>query len=61
MNMKDTNNWQIMCASDAEEFYYEGTDELVNEGAAVGIEVDNGDSLDLVLFANIYWSDKYLS
>ena len=35
MNMKDTNNWQIMCASDAEEFYYEGTDELVNEGDAV--------------------------
>ena len=61
MNMKDTNNWQIMCASDAEEFYYEGTDELVNEGDAVGIEVDNGNSLDLVLFANIYWSDKYLS
>ena len=61
MNMKDTNNWQIMCASDAEEFYYEETDELVSEGDAVGIEIDNGNSLDLVLFANIYWSDKYLN
>lgn len=61
MNMEDTNNWQIMCASDEEEFYYEGTDELVSEGDAVGIEIDNGSSLDLVLFANIYWSDKYLN
>jgi len=60
MNMKDTNNWQIMCASDIEEFFYEGSNEIVSEGDAVGIEIDNGNSVDLVLFGNIYWSDQNL-
>ena len=60
MNIKDTNNWQIISASEVEEFFYNDTDEPVCEGDAVGIEMENGDVMDLVLFGNIYWSDKNL-
>lgn len=60
MNMKDTNNWQIVSASEVEEFFYQDTDEVVSEGDAVGIEIDNEDSVDLVLFGNLYWSDQNL-
>jgi len=54
------NNWQVTCASDAEEFFYEGSDEVVPEGDAVGIEIENANSVDLVLFSNIYWTDENL-
>lgn len=54
------NNWEIICASDIEEFFYQETNEGVPEGDAVGIEVEDEDSVDLVLFSNIYWSDKNL-
>jgi hypothetical protein len=63
MNIKqirNMNNWQITCASDAEEFFYEGSDEVVPEGDAVGIEIENENSVDLVLFSNIYWTDENL-
>ena len=57
MNIRDTNNWQIISASEVEEFFYKDTDEPVCEGDAVGIEMESGDVIDLVLFGNIYWSD----
>jgi hypothetical protein len=63
MNIKQIRNmnyWQIACASDAEEFFYEGSDEVVPEGDAVGIEIENENSVDLVLFSNIYWTDENL-
>jgi hypothetical protein len=59
-NVKNINNWQITCASDAEEFFYEDTNEVVPEGEAIGIEVEESNNIDLVLFSNIYWSDKNL-
>ena len=58
--IKNMNNWEIICASDIEEFFYQETNEGVPEGDAVGIEVEDADSVDLVLFSNIYWSDKNL-
>lgn len=58
--ISNMNNWQVACASDEEEFFYEETNEVVEQGDAVGIEIDRGDSIDLVLFSNIYWSDKNL-
>jgi hypothetical protein len=59
-NVKNINNWQITCASDAEEFFYEDTNEVVPEGEMIGIEVEESNNIDLVLFSNIYWSDKNL-
>ena len=58
--IRNMNNWQVICASDEEEFFYEGTDEVVPQGDAVGIEVENENGIDLVLFSNIYWSDENL-
>jgi hypothetical protein len=59
-NVRNVNNWQITCASDVEEFFYQDTNKVVPEGDAVGIEVEEVDSVDLVLFSNIYWTDENL-
>ena len=58
--IRNMNNWQVVCASDAEEFFYEGSDEVVPEGDAVGIEIEQANNVDLVLFSNIYWTDENL-
>ena len=44
-NVKNINNWQITCASDAEEFFYEDTNEVVPEGEAIGIEVEESNNI----------------
>jgi len=59
-NVKNINNWQITCASNVEEFFYEDTNEAVPEGDAVGIEIEEENNIDLVLFSNIYWTDENL-
>jgi hypothetical protein len=59
-NVSNVNNWQVTCASDVEEFFYESSDKVVTEGDAVGIEIENEKSVDLVLFSNIYWTDENL-
>lgn len=59
-NVKNINNWQITCASEVEEFFYQDTNKAVCEGDAVGIEIEEGNSVDLVLFSNIYWTDENL-
>jgi len=59
-NVRNVNNWQITCASDVEEFFYQDTNKVVPEGDAVGIEIEEVDSVDLVLFSNIYWTDENL-
>ena len=46
----------IVCASDYEEFFYTNNDEPVSEGEPVGLDVDNGDKVDFVLFSNVYWN-----
>jgi hypothetical protein len=46
----------LVCASEEEEFFYEGSDLPVEEGDPVGVELENGDNIDLVLFSNIYWA-----
>ena len=53
--MKSVNSEDIVLATDDDEFYYEGSNELVPEGHPVGLDVDEGDAVDLVLFSNIYW------
>jgi|SRR5210317_1562457 len=54
-----TSSLDILCATDEEEFYYKVTDELVEEGDPVGVDIDNGNEVELVLFSNIYWKPNY--
>ena len=59
MNMKkEMNNMStldVVCATEYEEFFYEDTNEPVEEGVPVGLDIDSEDGVDLVLFSNIYW------
>ena len=54
-----TSSLDILCATDEEEFYYKVTDELVEEGDPIGVDIDNGNEVELVLFSNIYWKPNY--
>jgi len=51
---------QVILASEVEEFFWAENDEPVTEGFPVGIETEYSDRLELILFDDIYWSDKYL-
>ena len=50
---------ELMYATDFEEFYYEETNEVVPEGEPIGLDVETEDSVELVLFSNIYWNPQY--
>tara|TARA_R100000008_G_scaffold69312_2_gene46662 strand:+ start:541 stop:768 length:228 start_codon:yes stop_codon:yes gene_type:complete len=54
-----TSSFDIVCATEFEEFYYDDTDEVVPEGEPVGLDVDTSEGVELVLFSNIYWSPQY--
>ena len=45
----------IVHASEEAEFYYIETKEQVPEGEAIGFDVDQGGSMELVLFSDIAW------
>ena len=49
----------IVCAGEEQEFFYECSDEAVSEGEPIGVDVDKGNSVELVLFSNIYWKPNY--
>ena len=49
---------QIMYASEEEEFFYENTKLPVPEGEPIGMDIENGDVVELVLFNGIYWNPK---
>lgn len=51
--MKSVN---IVYSSSFEEFFYIEDDMPVSEGQPVGVEIDNGDSVDFLLFDYVYWS-----
>ena len=55
----NTSSFDIMCATEFEEFFYEDTDEVVPEGEPVGLDVETHEGVELVLFNNIYWSPQY--
>jgi|TARA_B110000305_G_scaffold239011_1_gene305772 hypothetical protein len=46
----------LVCASKEEEFFYNDSDTVVAEGDPVGVDIENGSKVDLVLFKNVYWS-----
>ncbi|OUU16226.1 MAG: hypothetical protein CBC05_08525 [Crocinitomicaceae bacterium TMED45] len=50
--MKSTD---LVYASDVEEFFWEEDDVSVPEGTPVGYEVEVGNSIDFILFKDIYW------
>lgn len=54
--MLNIGTLDIVYASDAEEFFYKNTDEPVQEGDPVGLDIDNADVVDFILFGNIYWN-----
>ena len=55
----NTSSFDIVCATDFEEFYYDDTDELVPEGEPVGVDVATRAGVELILFSNIYWNPQY--
>lgn len=54
--MSNIETLDIVCASDAEEFFYKDTDEPVQEGDPVGLDIEKEFVVELVLFSNIYWN-----
>jgi|TARA_B100000073_G_C23490089_1_gene475245 hypothetical protein len=58
--MDEINSMDIMCATEVEEFFYKDTDEPVEEGEPVGLDIDSPFEVEFVLFSNIYWNpNKY--
>lgn len=49
----------LICASEVEEFFYEDNDLPLSEGEPVGVDVDYGREVKLILFENIYWKPNY--
>lgn len=47
---------ELVVASEIKEFFYEDSNSPVEEGDPVGIDLENGDNVDFLLFDNIYWS-----
>jgi hypothetical protein len=52
-------SWDIVTATDFEEFFYKKDDSLVAEGDPVGFDVETAKGVDLVLFDDIYWNPQY--
>ena len=59
------NSQQIIYSSEIEEFFWEDSDEPVEEGAPIGYETSTNDNpsdplyeIVLVLFSDIYWSPQ---
>lgn len=49
----------LVCASEVEEFFYEENDLPLSEGEPVGVDVDYGQEVKLLLFEYIYWKPNY--
>jgi|TARA_B110000495_G_scaffold195739_1_gene203660 hypothetical protein len=54
--MLNIDSIDIMFATEEEEFFYKDTDEAVAEGDPVGLDIEVGNEVELMLFANIYWN-----
>lgn len=49
-------NASIVYAGPEEEFFYKENDLAVSEGNIIGVEIDTGNEVELVLLEDIYWS-----
>jgi hypothetical protein len=54
-----TSSLDIVYAAEEEEFFFTDTNSAVPCGEPVGLDVDQGNSVALVLFSNIYWNPNY--
>lgn len=52
------NKPELVCASDTEEFFYEDSELPVQEGDPIGVDLDYGSEVKLVLFDGIYWEPQ---
>ena len=50
---------ETMYATEFPEFFYEDTDEVVEEGQHIGFDIETEDGVELVLLDNIYWNPQY--
>ena len=68
--IEDTESIEIVCAGEEGEFFYEDSNESVDEGTPIGFDITIVDQrmdflgsvkseVELVLFKNIYWNPKY--
>lgn len=48
----------LICATEVEEFFYEDSDIPLSEGEPVGVDIDYGQEVKLILFENIYWKPQ---
>ena len=55
----DHSSFELMFATEFEEFYYEDGNNVVPEGHPVGFDVDTDEGVELVLFDHIYWNPPY--
>jgi len=55
MNVAKPNKVDIVYSSDYKEFFYKDSDLPVCEGDPVGVDIEQGDCVHLVLFDDIYW------
>ena len=56
LNRMSNHNISIVLAGPEEEFFYKEDDLAVPEGNVVGVEIDIGDEVELVLLEDIYWT-----
>jgi hypothetical protein len=56
---RDEAEFEVMYATEDDEFFFEDSEELVPVGTAIGLDIDRGDEVELVLFDNIYWSPNW--
>lgn len=56
---RDQQEFDIMYAGEDDEFFFEDSGELVPAGQAIGLDIDRGDEVELVLFDNIYWAPNW--
>jgi hypothetical protein len=58
-NSQNITNFELVCASSEEEFFYVDSDLPVSQGDPIGIDIDKGKEVELSLFNNIYWSPNH--
>ena len=56
---QNQQEFDIIYATEDDEFFFEDSDELVPAGQAIGLDIDRGDEVELVLFDNIYWAPNW--
>ena len=54
----ESEKHQIMYAGEEDEFFYKSNNTRVPVGDPIGIDVDRGEEVELVLLKGIYWNPQ---